>query len=71
MRRTTLLLAGLALAACNTSPKDPNAPKKYRAWDNTRSAPVSDWTEDRAVAEKARKDYRMLFPHNQVVIWTQ
>jgi hypothetical protein len=43
----------------------------YRAWDNTRQAPVTDWVDTKEEAEAARRKYRKTFPHNQVVIWTQ
>jgi hypothetical protein len=71
MRAKSILLAGLLLSACDTAQKDPDAPKMYRAWDNTRQAPVTDWVDTKEEAEAARRKYRKTFPHNQVVIWTQ
>ena len=71
MRKGNMLLAAAALlfAACGTT--ETSGGTKWRVWDKTRSAPVTDWLTDKSEAEQKRKEYEKRFPHNITVIFTQ
>ena len=71
MRKTIVAIAGLFMAACGSPSASPSGKKMYRVWDRTRSAPVTDWIEDKEKAEQARKEYEKRFPHNIVQVWTR